>query len=235
MPNTEEYNVNFFKPLSDHAKANKSLISILAIIWFVAVFGFQALLIIFNEPTPEKAYTSFNTIWPSVVENQEALVEDKQLLSRSVLSVLGKNIAVKDDHKSVLKEVLTWSVMTSLPDSLQNLFMDEPNDETFKNAASIIGLQKEGFDKIMVDLLPFSIVKANSNILSEDVIKALPDIMKLYLVHNQSFLTDFNFLGFPFHYWYTVQFLLILFVVLCLIYAVAIEKTNKKFNFVEES
>ena len=87
----------------------------------------------------------------------------------------------------------------------------------------------------MVDLLPFSIVKANSNILSEDVIKALPDIMELYLVHNQSFLTDFNFLGFPFHYWYTVQFLLILFVVLCLIYAVAIEKTNKKFNFVEES
>ena len=235
MPNTEEYNVNFFKPLSDHAKANKKLISTLAIIWFVAVFGFQALLILFNEPTPEKAYTSFTSVWPSVVDNQDAPVQDKQLLSRSVLSVLGKNIAVKDDHKTVLKEVLTWSVMTTLPDSLQSPFMTQPTDETFKSAASIIGLQNEGFDKIMVDLLPFSLVKANSNVVSEASKASLPDIMELYLVHNRSFLTDFNFLGFPFHYWYTVQFLLILFVVLCLIYAVAIEKTNKKFNFVEES
>jgi len=235
MPNTEEYNVNFFKPLSDHAKTNKKLISTLAIIWFFAVFGFQALLILFNEPTPEKAYTSFTAIWPSVVENQESSIQDKQILSRSVLSVLGKNIAVKDDHKNILKETLTWSVMTMLHDSLRDTFRSEPNKETFVAAASLIGLNNEGFDKIMVDLLPFSIVKASSDELNDDIKNALPDIMELYLVHNQNALTDFNFLGFPFHYWYTAQFLLILFVVLCLIYAVVIDRTNKKFNFVEES
>ena len=49
MTNSEDYNVNFFKPLSDHAKTNKKLIATLAIIWFCAVFGFQALLMILNE------------------------------------------------------------------------------------------------------------------------------------------------------------------------------------------
>ena len=44
----------------------------------------------------------------------------------------------------------------------------------------------------------------------------LPDIMKLYLTHNQSVLTDTKFLGFPFHYFYTAVFLLILFI--CTLY-----------------
>jgi putative solute:sodium symporter small subunit len=85
----------------------------------------------------------------------------------------------------------------------------------------------------MKDLLPTSIVKVENPSLSAESIKALPEIMKLYLIHNQSFLTDFKFLGFPFHYWYTAQFLLILFVVLCLIYAVTIDKINKEYNVVE--
>ena len=54
MTDSEKYNVNFFKPLSEHAKANKNLILVLATIWFVAVFGFQFLLMALNEPTPEK-------------------------------------------------------------------------------------------------------------------------------------------------------------------------------------
>ena len=78
----------------------------------------------------------------------------------------------------------------------------------------------------MKDLLPNSLVKVQNPTLSTEVKESLPKIMELYLVHNQSFLTDFRFLGFPFHYWYTAQFLLILFVVLCLIYAVSIDKIN---------
>ena len=57
--------------------------------------------------------------------------------------------------------------------------------------------------------------------------------MDLYLIHNSSPL-NFKFIGFPFHYWYTAQFLLILFVLLCLIYAVIIEKVNKKHEFPED-
>lgn len=235
MANTEDYNVNFFKPLSDHAKANKSLISILALIWFFAVFGFHALMIIFNEPTPEKAYTEFQSVWPTVVENQDSTFEANKTFARSLLSVLGKNIAVKDDHKKILKSALTWSVISALPDSVRFVMATEPNNESIALAKSTIGLAEEGFDKIMVDLLPFSLVKAESIELSAEVKDALPGIMELYLIHNQNFFTDFTFLGFPFHYWYTAQFLLILFVVLCLIYALIIDRMNVKHKFVEEA
>jgi putative solute:sodium symporter small subunit len=58
----------------------------------------------------------------------------------------------------------------------------------------------------------------------------LDQVMKLYLTHNQSFLTDFRFLGFPFHYFYTAVFLLVFFVGLCMLYAYRIEHLHKKFN-----
>lgn len=235
MTNTEEYNVNFFKPQSDHAKVNKKLISILAVIWFLAVFGFQALLIIFNEPTEEKAYTDFQSVWPAVVNAQETSVDTKQLFSRSLLSVLGKNIAVKDNHKAILKESLTWSVYTSIPDTVRQIMETTPNKSSIAAAINAIGLNDQGFDEIMIDLLPSSLVKAESDQLSAEIKVALPGIMELYLIHNRSALTDTIFLGFPFHYWYTAQFLLILFVVLCLTYALIIDRTNKKYNFVEEA
>ena len=88
MTNTEEYNVNFFKPMSDHARTNKKLIATLAIIWFCAVFGFQALLLVLNKPTPEPAFTTFQNVYPEVVNHQDAALESKQQFSRSLLSVL---------------------------------------------------------------------------------------------------------------------------------------------------
>lgn len=235
MTNNEDYHVNFFKPMSDHARTNKKLIATLAVIWFCSVFGFQALLIILNEPTPEKAFTTFETVYPEIVHNQVASVETKQQFSRALLSVLGKNIVVSDNHKAVLKEALTWSVFSMLSESSRQALINDPLENSFKSAQAVIGLSDEGFDKIMVDLLPYSLVKPESDQLSAEVIEALPGIMQLYLVHNQNVLTNFSFLGFPFHYWYTAQFLLILFVVLCLVYALIIDRTSKKFNFVEEA
>ena len=61
----------------------------------------------------------------------------------------------------------------------------------------------------------------------------MDQIMKLYLTHNQSFLTDFKFMGFPFHYFYTAVFLLILFVVLCILYAWRIEHLHRRFQMEE--
>jgi hypothetical protein len=61
----------------------------------------------------------------------------------------------------------------------------------------------------------------------------LPEIMSLYLTHNQSVLTDTIFLGFPFHYFYTAVLLLILFVGLCIIYNVLIEWRLNKQGVVE--
>jgi len=230
MTNHEQYEVNFFKPLSDHAKANRNLISTLAIIWAIAVFGFHFLLIWITTPTPEQTLSDFNSVWPQVVEDNSATIESKQIFAKSMLMVLGKNIAVKDNHKAVLKESLSWSVYSMQPDSVKPLYKSEPN-----NAAASIGLSSEGFDKIMKDLLPSSLVKVENASLSDESKQALPEIMKLYLVHNQSFLTDFKFLGFPFHYWYTAQFLLILFVLLCLYYAVSIDRMNEEYEFVEET
>ena len=235
MSNSEQYDVNFFRPLSDHAKANKKLIISLATIWAVGVFGFQFLLIIFNEPTAEKSYENFQSVFPKVVEDESASSSMKIDFAKSLLNVLGKNIAVNDEHKTILKKSLSWTVASMQPDSISNLFMEEPNQKSYDLANSSLGLKNAGFDKIMVDLLPTSIVKLEQISFPEENKAGLPEIMKLYLVHNRSFLTDFTFLGFPFHYWYTSQFLLIMFVVLCVIYAKAIGKANTKHDFVEET
>ena len=233
MTDNGQYDVNFFKPKTEHARANRNLVVTLAVVWAVAVFGFQFLLIIFNEETPEKSYASFQSVWPTIVENADASLEDKQLFSRSILSVLGKNSMVIPVHQTALKEMLSWNIYSMLPDSTRVLLTEEPTEQTFALAKETIGLASTGFDQIMVELLPFSLVKVGSNLLKPATKEAIPDIMKRYLFHNQSALTDFTFLGFPFHYWYTAQFLLILFVVLCIIYAVLIVRINRKYNFVE--
>jgi len=235
MSNSDQYDVNFFKPLSDHARANTKLIIILASIWAIAVFGFQFLLMFLNEPTPEKSYEIYQSVYPAVVEDASATLKMKQDFSKSILHVLGKNIAVKDEHKVILKESLTWTVASMQPDSMKTIFTNEPNLTTTVLTVKTLNLQNSGFDKIMIDLLPTSLVKLENYNFPEACKTELPGIMSLYLVHNQSFLTDLNFLGFPFHYWYTAQFLLILFVILCVIYAKSIEKANAKHNFIEET
>ena len=234
MANHEDYEVNFFRPLSKHAKENKKLILSLAITWAIAVFGFHFLLIIITTPTPEKTLDEFNSVWPQVLE-ESSTKEMKQIFSRTCLMVLGKNIALKDDHKNVLKESLSWSVYSLQADSAKSILEGELDAQAINAAALSINLDSKGFDKIMKDLLKTSLVNVESPKLSSASQKSLPDIMNLYLTHNQSILTDFKFLGFPFHYWYTAQFLLILFVGLCLIYALVIEKMNTKHEFVEET
>lgn len=235
MTDHEKYYVNFFKPLSNHAKANTKLIKILAVIWAVSVFGFQFLMMYLNQPTPEASYNQFKSTWPVVVENTDVDIQLKKDFSRSLLSVLGKNIVISDAHKGVLKTTLSWTLYSMVPDSMQNLFTSLPTEETFQFAKTTIGLEDSGFDQIMVDLLPTSLVAVEADELDAQYKAALPGIMELYLVHNQNFFTDFKFLGFPFHYWYTAQFLLIMFVVLCLIYAVVIDRMNTKHDFVEET
>ena len=244
-----KYDVNFFKPKSAHARADMKMISIMIIIWAVAVFGFQFLLIGFNKLTPEPAYETFQQVWPSI-ENSTADATAQQQFSRSVLSVLGKNIVLGAADKAVLQEALCYSVTSLLPADQKamlstyaadyanltdgQIIQKEAFDAKTKIVAASIGLKDTGFDKLMIALLPNSLTSENPTLLSDNSKAALPGIMKLFLVHNRSFLTDTKFLGFPFHYWYTAQFLLILFVVLCLVYAVLIDKINAKHGFTEK-
>lgn len=232
MTDEVKYNVNFFRPLSAHAKANTKLIVVLASIWAVGVFGFQFLLMALNEPTPEPAYATFERVWPAIESDAQADIPTHQEFSRCVLYVLGKNIAVKDADKAILKTALSWSVMTSLSQNVYGQSFDA-SKAGIELATTAIGLGDGEFDEIMIDLLPTSMVEVEGGALPADVKEALPGIMELYLVHNRSALTDTPFLGFPFHYWYTAQFLLILFVLLCLIYALITDRMNIKHEFVE--
>ena len=89
MTNHDQYEVNFFRPLSDHAKGNKKLISRLAIIWAIAVFGFHILLIFITTPTAEQTLNDFNSVWPQVLDEASATIETKQVFAKSVLNGFG--------------------------------------------------------------------------------------------------------------------------------------------------
>ena len=54
MDEQSHLEVNFFRPKSEATKANTKLITLLVVIWAVAVFGFQFLLIGIGKPTEEK-------------------------------------------------------------------------------------------------------------------------------------------------------------------------------------
>ncbi len=189
------------------------------IIWFVGVFGFQFLLIATNKPTPEDTLVTFNKVWPQI-ESGEATLIQQQEFSKTLLMVLGKNIALSETDRTVLKESLSLTAA--------NLTLGltlEP-----QTVANALNLKDTGFDKLMVELLPHSLIQTESTAHSAD----LPAIMAKYCIHPRGPLTEFTFLGFPFHYWYTAQFLLALFVLLCLLYALRIEHLYKKYGFVEE-
>ena len=162
MSDDKKYEVNFFRPLSEHAKANKKLILILATIWAVAVFGFQFALIFLGEPTPEKNYAVFESVWPAVIEDGAATVEMKKDFLKTTLAVLGKNIAVKDNHKAVLQNTLSWMLFSMQPDSMKYVFQKDADKESIALATETICLSSTGFDKIMIDLIPYSLKKLDS-------------------------------------------------------------------------
>lgn len=213
-PNIE---VNFFKPKSEAAKANTRLISILIIIWAVTVFGFQFLLIGLGKPVEEQTLTDFRVLWPKVQSSPAE--SDLQSFARVLLTTLGKNTTITEDDRAVMREALGITVHRL-----------DPESETADAAADKIGLTNSGFDPLLRDQLRFH-YKSDSS--SYETLSSLPGVMEKYLIHNRSFLTDASFLGFPLHYFYTAQFLLILFIVLCIVYAKAADKINTRLGIEE--
>jgi putative solute:sodium symporter small subunit len=49
-------------------------------------------------------------------------------------------------------------------------------------------------------------------------------------VAGKSFLTETQFLGFPFHYLYSAQFLIVLFILLCYVYCKFIDKLESEYE-----
>lgn len=226
MTPDSKYSVNFFKQTTAHGRTNAKIITTMVIIWAVAVFGFQILLKVFEEPTPEKTYTTYESVSGKVLDGT-ASVEEKKSFIDSVIAVLGKSLSLEKEHKAVMQQVLNWALYDFVPEKSRDMLSKENSEELGK----MLGYSPKS---LQAGLLQFYIMPEKVSSLSDESRTMLPEIMKKYCIHFESGLTSAQFLGFPFHYWYTAEFLLILFVTLCLIYCKMIDKLHIKHAIEEE-
>ncbi len=256
MESSDHYNFSLFRPRNIHGKKNRNVILTMLLIWAVAVFGFQFLLRGIQKPTPEKTLLLFESSWPAVLNSDLTTVDIKTLLNTLVL-VKGKN-TVKPEDQSVISNTISCVTFKTVPDSIKTLIISElseakslkerlaqAKDQDYLDAKIRIGEKNKaliafcepysGFKQGSLEAAIFSSSLNDTYPASFDdpSYARLPEIMKLYLTHNQSVLTDSLFLGFPFHYFYTAVFLLILFVSLCILYNILIEWRLKKEGVVE--
>jgi putative solute:sodium symporter small subunit len=251
----KEYSFSLFKPVSRYGRANRDLIISLVLVWFVAIFGFQFLLLVLEKPTPEKALVQFESVYENVKDGS-ATITEKQVFVNSMISVAGKS-SVKPENRIILEKGITWGVYSLVPDSAGALLSGYVDDlkstrekltkatdaeyiqlqaELKKTKASINTLANEttGVDptNLKESILPYSL-NAGQAEMTPDEWNALAGVMKRYLIHNQSVLTDTKFLGFPFHYFYTAELLLFLFVGISLFYSIRINQLQKKYGVKE--
>ncbi len=246
---TEGYRISFFKPTTQQARKNRNLIIKLFIAWAVAVFGFQTVLKIIEKPVPEEALITFSSAWENI-ESGEATQSDYRAAAQPMIQVMGK-ITIKPEDYAALKDGTGWILSKvysedELPDLQKDVrylnqlkeqitsLRDEDYLETkeliISKAAPALGI---GEDTLLAQLLAIGL-DDDLQIFSEENREMIPDIMRLYLTHNRSVLTDTIFLGFPFHYFYSAVFLLVFFIGLCWIYCYRTDKLHAKLNFLEK-
>jgi putative solute:sodium symporter small subunit len=243
----KDYRMSFFKPTTEFSRINRNLVIVLILIWGICVFGFQILLRIMEKPTPEKTLITFEKVWDNVKAGN-ATSEEKVQFADCILAVLGKStLAAKPEKRAVLNNALSWAVYDLMSgDSLRSNFIGEisvfekqrseltdlkdpayvnAKAEIIKKTAPMLGLEEYS---LKARLIPLEMRSAGMEEFLPENKDKLHGIMSLYLTHNQSVLTDTIFLGFPFHYFYTAVFLLILFVALCWIYSFMIDRVHKR-------
>ena len=242
----KDYKTSFFKPVNSFSRINRNLVMTLIIIWAVAIFGFQVLLRVVQKPTPEPTLAVFEKAWDNI-KRGDSSTEDKINFASTVLSVLGKSTIISDlERRIVLVNAISWVVYDITPVyQKENLirsveefnivkenissFDDEDYMQAKENIISLVApLINEKEYSLKAKLLPFVLDAESMFEFSDENKEKIPGVMKLYLTHNRSFLTDTIFLGFPFHYFYTAIFLLVLFVVLCWVYAFVLDRIHTK-------
>ncbi len=241
--NQNDYHVSFFKPVSPRALKNRNMIIWLILIWAIAVFGFQILLRVIQKPVPEPAYNTFISVWENVKSETADEAQLKNFAS-SLLYVLGK-VYIKPEYEAAMSNGFTWALFQLAGDEKEKLYLDVVNFEKQKLEGSglldpaYIESKKVLEEKVcgMLDIdatdarkliIPFSLSSENYEVFSEENKKITEKGMPFYLIHNRSVLTDTKFLGFPFHYFYSAVFLLILFIGLCWIYCIITDKIERK-------
>ncbi len=241
--NQNDYHVSFFKPVTNRARKNRSMVLWLIVVWAIAVFGFQILLRVIEKPTPEPAYVTYSEVWESV-NTGNASGEELKAFSNSVLTVLGK-LYIKPEYKVALTNAFSWSILQVAGDDKERLNELVLNFEKLKeesdnildpdyinarnlladNISAILNI-KENDPRLTV--APFSVNKELTGDFTEENKVLVAEAMPFYLIHNRSVLTDTVFLGFPFHYFFTAVFLLVLFIGLCLVYCIQTDKIERK-------
>lgn len=249
MNQENNYHISFFKPTTPRAKFNRNLVIWLVSIWAVAIFGFHFVLKIIEKPTPEPELITFRQVWPNVKQGN-ASQEEIKLFAQSTLHVAGK-VFISTEHRDALDNGISWAVM-QLADSSQQAAIHQVLDE-FKIAAEkadlisnqeyvkakrklgalvqpLLGLDP---DHILNKILPLELRSEYFDNFSDANKEIVETCMPVYTIHYRSILTDTTFLGFPFHYFYTAVFLLILFIGLCWIYCYRIDKYNKSIELAD--
>lgn len=249
MNSENNYHISFFKPTTDSARRNRNIIVQFVLIWAVAIFGFQVLLKIIEKPTPEASYLIFEEYWSQATGDSPSTVS-RQAVGQSSLSVLGK-IMIEPNHKNALSNAVSYMAY-QIADSTEKLEL-VANMHDFEEAsaqmqvfsdpsyvASKAKLNTQLRKLLLLDdgdvrgeIAALEVHSGMTREFSEENRKLTEEAMEVYLIHNQSVLTDTKFLGFPFHYFYTAVFLLVLFVGLCWMYCVRIDQFNKKYDIAD--
>lgn len=243
------YHISFFKPTTDSARRNRNMVVQFVLIWAVAIFGFQIALKILEKPAPEEAYTIYESYWGELASESPDIAALRNV-GRSALSVLGK-VAVDPIHREALDNGVSWMAY-NIADSMQKVelvkvvveFEKSAEATTDINDAEYLG-NKNAVTRILGEIFdlpsndvrrkisPLEIKSSMMGTFDEARRETFMEAMGLYLIHNRSILTDTQFLGFPFHYFYTAVFLLILFVGLCWLYCIRTDMFNKKYGIAD--
>ena len=245
-PQQNDYHISFFKPTTESTRHNRNMVVQFVLIWAVAIFVFQILLKILEKPTPEPAFTQFESSWKNIEAGIPA-IDDFQYAGQSALSVLGK-VAIDPGHREALDNAVSWMAF-QIAGSDRKIELQQAVAEFESVAAATTDItdasyvaEKNKLVPVMVDLFNLQPMDVRAKIAPLEIKSSLMEsfnaesrdvfveAMGFYLIHNRSVLTDLKFLGFPFHYFYTAVFLLILFVGLCWLYCVRTDMFNKKYG-----
>ncbi|THB71618.1 MAG: DUF4212 domain-containing protein [Desulfobulbaceae bacterium] len=229
MDESKSYNVNFFKPSTPFLKENIRAIVIGLVIWGVATYGFQILLRIMETPTPEASYVSYQQVAPKLTQGS-ATTDDLVVAANTYLHLLGKGAATLKNE--ALRNAFTSTVYALLSDAEKKTLLtvagqvasDKSANVDFINTA--LGITD---NKAMMAVVPYALTTITPDKMAVTDASLAP-LMEKYFIHNQSVLTDTIVFGFPFHYLYTALFLLVLFVLICLIYCQVIDRLMKKYG-----
>jgi len=249
MESSNEYRISFFKPTTERARVNRNMVVWLVSIWAVCIFGFHFLMKAIEKPTPEPELIIFQEVWDGV-KSGTATVDEMEQFALSALHVTGK-VFIQPEHRAALDNGISFAVF-QLADSVEKAalsldiqaferIVEDANDLTdaayvsarnqLRNtASSILNLST---NHVLSGILPYELKSGELNTLHQENIPVIETAMPLYMTHNRSVLTDMIILGFPFHYFYTAVFLLILFIGICWVYCFRVDRYNASVGIAE--